>query len=181
MRTCSAPTRSLPWAPAAQSAPRPLVRVVSMGSSKSGQAPGHHPRPSHGTTPRAQLTNRLAGQGPDPQGGGGFDLTLLPGVSIWPAECPWQVGGCWSPAGGWQAGRMSQHHPPRLSGTGVSACRAFGSQRDCGCIGRAQDTRCRGRAAGLLPPTSRSLRAVSTRLGRHAVTGATRPQETPAL
>ena len=116
MRTCSAPTRSLPWSPAAQSAPRPLVRVVSMGSSKSGQAPGHHPRPSHGTTPRAQLTNRLAGQGPDPQGGGGFDLTLLPGVSIRPAECPWQVGGRWSPAGGWQAGRMSQHHPPRLSG-----------------------------------------------------------------
>ena len=81
---------------------------------------------------------------------------------------------------GRQAGCPSTTHPVCLD-TGVSACRAFGSQRDCGCIGRAQDTRCRGRAAGLLPPTSRSLRAVSTRLGRHAVTGETRPQETPAL
>ena len=81
---------------------------------------------------------------------------------------------------GRQARRPSTTHPV-CPDTRVSACRAFRSQRDCGCTGRARDTRCRGLAAGLLPPTSRSVRALSTRLGLHVVTGVTRPQETPVL
>ena len=52
---------------------------------------------------------------------------------------------------------MSQHHPPRLSGCRGLSLQGVGSWRNCGCV------RCRGYAADLLPPTSRSLRALSTK------------------